>query len=232
MIKGFYTSLVCILFVSSVYSQTKVYPDAGSWNTFSINYSLNKKWTILFTEECRIRENYSRLNLFYTNLGVEYKYSKFLKTALVYRLTNKFREDNRFSIRHRLMWDVVAKYGFGKLFVSYRHRLQVENRDINSSIDGYIPEWYSRNKFEISYQLTKKVSPYFSAEIRYQIHDPRNVDSDETWHRNRYQGGVDYEWSKKSKFGVYYLIQHEYNIASPENIYITGLEYTLNLKKS
>lgn len=232
MNKGFYTSLVCILFASSVYGQTKVYPDAGSWNTFSINYSLNKKWAILFTEECRIRENYSRLNLFYTNIGIEYKLNKYFKTSIVYRSTQKFKDDNRFSLRHRIMWDVIAKYGINKWSVSYRHRLQVENRDIYSSIDGYIPEWYSRSKFEVNYQLTKKITPYFSTELRYQLHDPRSVNSDGTWHRIRYQGGIDCEWSKKSKFGIYYLIQYEFNIEAPENLYMTGLEYTLSLKKS
>lgn len=232
MTKSIFLVLTFNLFAFLGFTQIRTYPDAGSWNTLAINYSLNKKWAILFTEECRIRENYSRLNLFYTNIGIEYKLNKYIKTSLVYRSTQKYKDDNRFSLRHRIMWDASAKYGLKKWAISYRHRLQVENRDINSSIDGYIPEWYSRNKFEISYQLTKKISPYLSAEFRYQLHDPRSVNSDGTWHRNRYQGGVDYEWSKKSKFGIYYLIQHEFNIEAPENLYITGLEYSLSLKKS
>lgn len=209
-----------------------VYPDAGSWNTLSISYGLTKKISFVFAEELRIKENYSRINLFYTNVGFEYKWNKFLKTSIVYRNTQKYRDDNRFSFRHRLMWDVTVKYPIHKkMDLSYRHRLQVENRDINSSSDGYLPEWYSRNKVELTYKINKKLSPYISAELRYQIHDPRSVNSDKTWHRNRYQGGFDYQVSDKSKVGVYYLIQHEYNIELPETIYITGLEYSLSLHK-
>ena len=119
---------------------------------------------------------------------------------------------------------------YKKFTLAYRHRLQVENRNIQSSESGKVPEWYSRNKFDINYNLTKKLCPYFSTELRYQLHDPRNVESDGTWHRIRFQGGIDYEYSKKSKFGIYYLIQKEYNVSAPENIFITGLEYSLSIK--
>jgi hypothetical protein len=207
-----------------------VYADAGSWNTFSINYSLNKKFTFLFTEELRFRENYSRLNLFYTNLGVEYKLNKHFKTALVYRWINKFLDDNTFSFRHRLQCDATIKYPYKKFSFAYRHRLQVESRNIYTSESGKVPEWYSRSKFDISYSLNKKVTPNFSTEFRYQLHDPRNIESDNTWHRVRFQGGVDYQHSSQSKWGIYYLIQKEFNVSAAENIYITGIEYTISLK--
>lgn len=208
-----------------------VYPDAGHWNTFAVSYGLTKHVSVLFTEECRIRENYARLNLFYTNIGIEYKANKYLKTSLVYRWIDKYVDENQFSYRHRLMWDATVKYPYNAWSFSYRHRLQVENRNIYSSESGVVPEWYSRNKFEVSYALNSKFSPYISGEFRYQLHDPRNLESDHTWHRTRWQGGVDYEYSKSSKFGVYYLIQKEYNVSAPENIYITGLEYSLTLNK-
>ncbi len=207
------------------------YPDAGSWNTFSISYMLNKKFSLLFTEELRFRENYSRLNLFYTNLGVEYKANRYFKTAIVYRWIDKYMDEDVFSFRHRLMWDATVKYPIKKFTLAYRHRLQVEGRNMQSSESGFMPEWYSRSKLDLSYSLNKKVSPYFSTEFRYQIRDPRNVESDGTWHRTRLQAGIDYEYSKKSKFGIYYLIQFEYNVSAPENIYITGLEYSLSLKR-
>ena len=212
-------------------SRSPVYADAGSWNTFSISYGLNKKIAILFTEECRIKENYGRLNLFYTNIGLEYKFPKYVKTSLVYRWIDKYQDDNTFSYRHRLMWDASIKYPYRDFTFSYRHRLQVENRNIMSSESGRVPEWYSRNKLEAAYAINNRLSAYFSAEFRYQLHDPRNEESDATWHRTRYQAGFDYDISKQSKVGVYYLIQREYNVSAPENIYITGLEYSLSLKR-
>ncbi len=207
------------------------YSDAGSWNTFNVSYGFNKRFSLLFTQEFRLKENYTRLNLFYTNLGVEYKISKKLKTSLVYRLTDKFLDDNTFSFRHRFMWDATVKIPYKKFSFSYRHRLQVEYKNLYSSETGSIPEWYSRSKFEIAFKATKKISPYFSAEFRYQICDIKAEESQGTWHRTRYQLGIDYQYSERSKFGIYYLIQNEYNVSIPENQYITGLEYSLSLGK-
>ncbi len=221
---------VFILFVnqSEVIAQVN-YPDAGSWNTFNIDYKINKKLTGLFTQECRIKENFTRLNLFYTNLGLEYKFNDFFKAALVYRFIEKYQDDNSFSFRHRLMLDLTLKKKLGKIGLSYRQRIQAEERDIYSSIIGNLPEWYSRNKFAVKYDTDKRYTPYAAIELRYQLRNPREWQSDNTWHRNRYSLGVDYKLNKKSTFGVYYLIQREFNVVLPQNQYVIGLEYSLSL---
>jgi hypothetical protein len=205
------------------------YPDAGSWNTFNVEYGINSRFTGLFAEECRVKENFSRLNLFYTNIGIEYKATKYFKAALIYRFIDKYQEDNSFSFRHRLMLDLTLKRKFGKFGLSYRQRLQAEEKDIYSSDDGRINEWYSRNKFAVKYDLDKPYKPYVSVELRYQVYNPRKIESDQTWHRVRYVAGVDYKLNNKNTIGVYYLIQREWNVPDPQHQYIVGLEYTLSL---
>jgi len=208
------------------------YSDAGMWNTFSLDYAINKKVSVLFAEELRIKENYSRLNLFYTNIGVEYTLNKYIKTSIVYRPIQKFLDDNTFSNRHRLMWDASIKYKIKKISLSYRHRLQVEAKNIQSSELGHVPEWYSRNKIEIGYQATKKINPYIAIEMRFQLADPRLISAYHQWDRIRYQFGIDYKLNGFSKVGVYYLMQRLFNVPSDENLYITGLEYSMSLKDS
>ena len=216
-------------FLPSAFCHTQDYPDAGSWNTINIEKEINTKCTVLFTEECRFKENFSRLNLFYTNLGIEYKVAKNFKAALVYRWIDKYQDDNTFSFRHRLMLDLTVKHKFSNFTVSYRNRTQVEERDVYSSDNGSNPEWYSRNKFGVKYDMGKRYTPFASAEFRYQFHDPRNFESDKTWHRDRYVFGAEYKINNKNTFAPYYLIQREYNVLSPQNLYIVGLEYTLSL---
>lgn len=221
-------TLFITLFNNKLFAQA-VYPDAGSWNTFNVDYKLNKKLSGVFTEELRFKENFSRLNLFYTNLGLEYKFSDFFKAALVYRFIEKFQDDNSFSFRHRLMLDLTIKKKFGKIGFSYRQRIQAEKRDIYSSDIGYLPEWYSRNKFTLKYDTDKRYTPYVAVELRYQFRNPREWQSDKTWHRSRYSIGIDYKINKKSTFGLYYLIQREFNVVLPQNLYIVGLEYSISL---
>ncbi len=225
---GLLIGLLSLFGISQSWSQP-YYSDFGSWNTFNAEYKINKSLSAVFTEECRIKENLSVLNLFYTNIGISVSPFKFWKSSLVYRSIEKYREDYHFfSYRHRLMWDNTFKYKLNdKLSVSYRHRLQAEVRNVYSSADGGVPEWYSRNKIETKYSATDKLSPYISAEFRYQLHDPRNIESDHYWHRDRYAIGADYDLNKNNTFGLYYLIQREYNVSLPENLFIIGLEYSV-----
>ena len=212
---------------ASSFAQTT--SDAGLWTTFNIQKDLKKNVSVFLTQECRLRENFSRLNLFYTDLGVAVRPIKFLKVSLAYRMIDKFLLDTTFSYRHRLQLDISFKKKAGQFSLSYRHRLQSELRNIYSSADGIVPEWYSRSKFELKFDTDKPVRPYISAEFRYQINDPRNIESERTFHRQRYIVGLDYKRNDRDTFGFYYLIQNEFNVSAPENIYIVGLEYTLTL---
>jgi hypothetical protein len=222
-----YLIVLFIFFISSASAQ--YYDDAGMWNTINIEKRLKNNLSVFLTEEFRLRENFSQINLFYTEIGMEYRPYSFLKVAFSYRSIEKHLIDDSYSFRHRLMLDVTLRKKIKDWTLSYRHRLQAEERNIYSSEDGQNPEWYSRNKITVKYDLHKKVTPYVSCELRYQISDPRNIESDQTWHRARYAAGLDYELNKKSTIGAYYLIQHEWNVSIPENLYIVGLEYTLVL---
>lgn len=225
----FFLSFILVIAQRAHAKNDITYPDAGMWSTLSIDYALNKRWAILFCEELRLRENYSRLNLLYTNIGMEFNGGKHFKTSLVYRNIERQNLDNSFTIRHRLMWDATLRTKYKRWSLAYRHRLQVEYRAIQSSNMGKIPEWYSRHKFELGYQYNKRLSPYAAVELRYQLHDPRNMVSDQTWHRVRYQLGFDYRVNKFSKVGLYYLMQRVFNVSNYENLYITGIEYGISL---
>ena len=89
----------------------------------------------------------------------------FLKISLSYRCVEKFTEDNVISFRHRGMLDILLKKKIGKLALSYRQRIQAEVRNVYSSEIGNIPEWYSRNKFQIKLDLDKTVTPYIATEL-------------------------------------------------------------------
>ena len=227
MKKQFFLLSVFIFLITNGFSQAT--SDAGLWATFNLEKKLKRNFSVFVTEEFRLRENFTRLNLFYTDLGISVRPAKFLKVSLSYRMIDKFLIDNTFSYRHRLMLDILLKEKFGPIALSYRYRLQSEVRNVYSSEDGNSPEWYSRSKFELRYDLDKPITPYIAAEFRYQINDPRNVESDDLLHRQRYIVGLNYKRDDRNTFGLYYLIQNEFNVSSPESIYIVGLEYTISL---
>ncbi len=207
--------------------------DFGSWNTLNVNYRLNKKLFVVMTQEARFKNNLSQLNLFYTNFGVEYRMNEYFRNSIVYRHIDKYiNEANRFSFRNRIMWDMTLRYPINeKLAFSYRHRLQIENRNFNTSERGYLAEMYSRNRVAMKYDLSDRLSAEVSAEFRYQIHDPRNIESDGKWHRNRYMTGINYKATDALEWGAYYLIQNEYNVSLRENLSVVGLELNVDLNR-
>ena len=204
-------------------------PDAGMWNTFSIEKGITKKFSISMDEEVRLRENFSRLNLLYTNLGINFKAMKGSKASLTYRFIEKYDEDDMFSFRNRLMLDLSYKYRINKISLAYRSRLQAECKKYFSSKNGKNPEWFWRHKFEIKYN-TDRYEPYIGTELRYQIRDPRNPDTDLGFHRIRIFAGLDYNITRKQSAGIYYLIQREFSVDDPQNLYILGLEYSITLQ--
>jgi hypothetical protein len=217
--------LVCIF----VPGHSQIQPDAGMWNTISIEKEITKKFSLILDEEIRLRDNFSQLNLLYTNFGASYKIIKGLKVALIYRLIEKYEGTNyTFSFRNRLMLDISYRYKIQDFSISYRSRLQYEVRNYYSSDKGKLPEKFWRNKFEVKYDINK-FTPYVGVELRYQMNDPRNQLADGGWHRARYFIGVDYDINKRNSVGIYYLIQREYYVVDPMDLYILGLQYSLTL---
>jgi hypothetical protein len=225
--KNFFIFCLAFLSYTSLYSQ--YYDDAGLWSTINIEKKLKNNLAVFLTEEFRLKENFSMINLFYTDAGFSFRPVSALKLSLAYRFTQKHLLDDSYSFRHRLMLDITLRKKFANTTLSYRHRLQTELIDVQSSERGHVPEWYSRSKVEAKYDFGKKYTPFLSFELRYQFFNPRDAESDQTWHRYRAALGAEYELNKKSTFGLYYLIQREWNVSRPNNLYIIGLEYSYTL---
>src|ERR1043165_4849753 len=120
--------------------------DAGLWATFSVSKSITKKISLSIDQEMRLRENFQRINLFYTNIGFDYKISKNLKISPTYRAIQKKLLEPGYSYRHRFQLDITAKKKLDKITVSDRVRYQAEVQNYLSSAKGKIPEHYLRFK--------------------------------------------------------------------------------------
>lgn len=205
--------------------------DAGMWATLSIQHPLTKKINFVLDQELRLRENYQRINLFYTNIGIDYKFNKYLKISPTYRAIQKKRLDGTYSYRHRLMLDISLKKKFNKISVGERIRYQAEVQDLYTSKKGKLVEQYLRLKTDVKYSINDRITPYISCELRYQIHAPRGDGPlyDKGFHRIRNVLGIEYEINKKNSINLYYLIQSEFDISTPESIYILGIGYTFTI---
>ena len=60
-----------------------------------------------------------------------------------------------------------------------------------------------------------------------QLNDPRSPEYNLIFHRQRYQAGFTYKINSKQDFGMYYLYQNEFAIQNLTDIYILGVEYSI-----
>jgi hypothetical protein len=224
---------VALLFLHSytLHAQSPPVSDAGMWTTFSVQKKLGKKFSLAYDQELRLRENYQRLNLLYSNLGLSYKIGSGFRFEVSYRSIQKKQLEGYFSFRHRLQLDMNYKTKVNLVVISARVRYQAEVQNYNTSKKGHIPEKYVRFKVEFKADLNRFYYPYISVETRYQLTSPRGTMPEYNYgfHRVRNIAGVDLKINKRNTIGFYYLVQTEFAVVKPENIYITGVQYSLEL---
>lgn len=222
---------LCLLLNINLICSAQQSKDAGLWTTFTIQHPFTKKLSLVIDQEFRLRENYQRINLFYTNFGVDYKFNKSIKISPTYRTIQKKRLDGSYSYRHRLMLDVNLKKKLKKFTLAERVRYQIEVQDFYTSRKGKLAEQFLRFKTDLKYSLSDRITPYFSCELRYQIRSPRGDGPlyDDAFHRIRNVLGFEYQINKKNSVNLYYLIQSEFDISTPESIYILGIAYSLTI---
>jgi hypothetical protein len=215
------------MLLCNFYALSQGNKDFTSWNAFNCEYKISKDFNLLFTEGIRFRENLTRLNQFLTEVGVEYKIKKKIKTSLTLRTVQKLEPENYFSFRHRMAWDINLKKKVNKFTFQYRHRLQSEIKNYYSSAKGKLPSLFERHKFQLKYEIDKRFEPFVSVETQYQWKDPRNMFYNMDFHRVRFQFGCDYNFGANSSLSAYYVIQNEFNIPNQQNNFILGIEYSI-----
>lgn len=215
-----------LLSLSSLQAQ-QIPEDAWLWNTLEIDKKLTRSLSLDFTEELRLFDNMSRINLFFTNIGINYKLNKNFKFSLVYRFINKNQNDVYYSKRHRLYLDISYRHSFKDFNFIYRIRFQGQVRDYYSSDNGRNIERYMRHKFDFQYNY-KKFTPYLAAEFRFQFTNPNFYYGNDLWDRYRLYAGSDYKINRQNSFGLYYMIQRDFNNKNIERDYTIGIEYSFS----
>ena len=223
--------LFVFLFCLSAHFITAQTEDLGSWMTFSIDKNIFRKLDFNFDQELRLKNNFSTINLYYTNLGLSYKFNKYFRLATVYRFIGKQKNDATYGFRNRFYTDLIFKYKLKKFTFGYRARFQGEWRKTGYYSDlGNMPEIFIRNLFKVSYKVGEKWSPYVATELRWQIQNPR-LPWGNGFDRSRFYVGTSYEINKRMSAGSYFLLQKEWNVNDPQTLYIIGLEFGLSFDK-
>jgi hypothetical protein len=225
--RGFVLSLIFVFsFFGSLYAQDEFVEDASVWLGLNIEKKVNSRINLSFSNQARFDRNITRYRLGYQDLGLDYKVLKFLHVQADYKLIQRQRQDESFSIRHQYNLSFFLKKNFGPWSFSFKNRWQYFYRDIYSSEDGKQPVWTNRNKLTVKYELNKRIQFYTSGELNYILKPIQ----DEGLDRYRTTLGLEYRLTRNTGLELYYTMQRELNLSKEINrFHIYGLTYQIKI---
>jgi hypothetical protein len=223
------TSLAIFLFLATFASAQNV-NDAGMWNAFSFSADVKdltpwkdldffKSMSVNVNPEIRFNENISKVSGYFTDLGLEKKWSKFLSTNVEYRIGGR-REETWFNLRRRWSFGGQVSIPIERFKFSSTTRYQVAN-NISSDVD-LNSTW--RQKLGVEYSLKKDLSVQVSHELFFRPVTLENSD----W---RSQFVLKYKVNKSNAFSLGYLIQRNLGNADMDFVIVSGYKWEFNKKK-
>jgi len=212
------TILFSFILTSQIFAQRK---DFSIWENISLEKRIAPKLMLNFKHQGRISNNATQLKYYYFDIGLTYKINKSFQTAFGYRFIHNSTTENITSKRHRIYWMLCYKIKLKPFILSYRHILQSQVQDIYSSENGKLPNYFTRSKVAIKYDLNK-FTPYLATElksgiIRWNQLVPNKV---------RLFVGCNYKFNKLNEIELYYLLQKQISVNNPQTTYILGIGIT------
>lgn len=203
--------------------------DAQLWENFNIDHKLSRDLTARFSHEGRFTGNDSRLTYFFGDIGLEYKIPKTHFGLLGdYVFIRKLVPENYWSNRHQAYVALTYAHKLGKIQLHDRQMLLAQVKDIRSSSDGKIPDWYLRNKLTAKYSFNFYWSVYAAEEMYWHATVAGN-NSPAHLNRMRYFIGGFYRPDRRSEFELYYLFEQHMNEVNPNHNFVLGAGYTLTI---
>lgn len=190
--------------------------DFQLWSNAGMSKEFNKKFTLGGEFNTRFNQNVSSIDNYFVDLSAKYKVSDWYKPGITYRL--RWANDARF--RQRLDIDNTFRVKLNDERFYFRVKAQ---REFENSARG---DDALRLRLKYSHEFGKKVKGYAAGEYFYSW---RYTDGVRAWTRQRYTGGLEFEFKKKNFIDVYYRYQFDTNLPAPDQDYIIGIGYKLEL---
>ena len=216
--------IICLLLLITVSKGISQNKEFSFWPGLKISYVESKRWkTDLYIQQ-RFNEINGIASNSFTDLNTTYKISENAKVALAYVFVLNTRSDNSISYRHQAYTEFVLSGSFRRFSYQYKPSFQIQYQDILSSEKGREATKFIRNKFQIEYNLSKKIDPYIYSEPRIEL-----ISNYITYNRFRIGAGIHINTGLYSQLDVYYLIQSRFYDVIPNQVYVLGLNYNYKI---
>jgi len=219
-IKKLFLLILLIGTTSIAFSQD----DFGIWYSVSAEKKLIKKLEIDFDANVRTYNDASKIEETFFDIGLSYKFNKYLSSAISYRFTEFREDDDLLHPRHKWFADLKGKLPLGNFDISARFRFQQRFKTYIEDENDKEPKDAGRIKLRSLYNIPSfPVNPYIGVELFF----PMFTETERNVEKNRLMAGVEYNISKKQSLGLEYMHQRDY-LPHISDINVISLSYNLN----
>jgi hypothetical protein len=203
-IKKLLSALCLLSILTPIFSQNK---DFGVWYGGNVSHDLFKKVGLDLGLCLRTDQNASHIDQFFTDLGVGYKFNKYISLSASYRWILKDETYKNYFSRHRFYSDLKLSYPIYNFKVSTRFRAQSQYKQYAKTGDDKLPDYYGRIKAQVIYNWPFfPIDPYVSAEWFY----PLNNNDVKYADQKRLAAGIEYKINKKQSVDAEFLFKREF----------------------
>jgi hypothetical protein len=203
-----------------IFSQAK---DFGIWYGVSAEHKLIKNLEVDFSTCIRTFDNASKIEEAFFDVGLTYKFNKYLAAGGSYRLTENIENDDSYHLQHKWFFDVKGSFSLENFSFSGRFRLQERFKTYFKDAEDKVPDFHGRYRLTALYNIPSfPVNPYISAEI----FCPMFKDSERRIDKNRFIGGFEYKIVKKHTLEAEYIFQRDY-LPHISNMNLISINYNI-----
>jgi len=200
--------------------------DFQFWPSAGIDLEVRKNLKLMLEEEVRLKENCTQMERQINDLGVGYKFNKYFRAALYYRIEANWKTPDDYRWKQGFYADFALKKTTGNFMMGYRLRLQSSRIEFYSNEDNLFSNFINRHKFIVAYNIQNKpITPFIEEELFLNsVSHKMELINNRTWL------GISYTPGKIHEFSLKYGIDHERLVTDPLTSFIIAFNYTLNLK--
>jgi outer membrane protein assembly factor BamA len=149
------------------------------WYSAATEFKLVKNLNLDLDINLRTYNNASRIEEAFFDIGLTYKFSKYLSAAASYRFTEYNEKDDIFYPRHKWFADLKGKMPLGDFDISARLRFEQRYKTYFKDENDREPQEHLRIKPKVLYDIPSfPVNPYVASELFFPVfnEDKKNLD--------------------------------------------------------
>ena len=200
--------------------------DFETWSSINLRYKPTNNIKLSLSQQLRLKDNSSTMDVYFTQLGLDYKLANFLSIGFASRLITENDDQGKIQgNENHLRWQADIEFNHSVSRFAMKYRIRYKNKDELQKTRDEIKKT-TRLKVASTYNIKNwKLDPSLSAELF------NGITNNDGIYKARYTLSSDYKL-KKGSLGAFLRTEKELFRDYPKRTNILGIKYNFTIKKN